>query len=391
MMFRRKSSKKAVQKRQSFPEEQQPAMQTTVAPPSPDTEEEEDPWSEEAFMDIANHYNLNEDQQVALITMRDNLADVDHWKNAPFEVIRILKECKYNTSMCEEKFRKMVHWRMEKKIDNFLDQYGDPHPLFDYFPSVVLKGVDRDGDPVFVERPGALDAYGMYKEMGTQGMIDYITWKREKDMTRGPGWQLDYYEPTYGKRVGQFTAIFDVEGLNRNHMRAGLLPLLNQVARLTQDYYPGVAKRIIVLRAPHFFKMFWGLVKNFFDPCIREIVEFTNSKDYLEVLDRYMDRSILPPELDAEQGRGGYMPGFENVRLEGGPITKEVIAQCKKRNGKRERNNSADITETTSYSSSEGSSLFMSEEYAPPSSGVKVAGGLLGGGTFRGEMIYLQN
>jgi CRAL/TRIO domain len=290
--------------------------------------EDKDPWSSESFAKMSEQWGLVEEDERKMRDLQNRLADVDHWKNDPFECVRFYKDMGSNVRAAEEKFRKMVFWRLENRIDTFLERYGEPDPLFDYHPSVVLKGLDKDGDPILLERTGAFDAYGFYKHFGTKGVMDFMTYKREFDVTRrhdGKGWQREYYEPKYGKRVYQFTVIMDMAGLNRNHMRAGLLLLFHQLARLVQDYYVGLAKRIIVARAPAVFRVFWCIVKHFFAPHIQELITFTTHADYLDVLDQYVDREVLPPELCPTYGVGTFMPGFEHIRLGGGMLTPELI------------------------------------------------------------------
>jgi CRAL/TRIO domain len=299
-----------------------------VAEEVEDDDERQDPWSAKNFSEMSEQWGLTEDDERNMRDLQNRLADVDHWKNDPFEVVRFYKELRGNVKATEEKFRRMIFWRVENRIDTFLERYGDPDPLFDYQPAVILKGVDKDGDPIFLERTGAFDAYGFYQHFGAKGMMDFITHKREVDVTRrqdGKGWQREYYEPKYGKRVHQYTVIVDMDGLNRNHMRPGLLPLFHQMAHMVQNYYAGLAKRIIVARAPAIFKLFWSLIKHFFEPHIRDLVTFTTHANYLDVLDQYIDREVLPPELCSTSGVGIVMPGFEHIHLEGGILTPDLI------------------------------------------------------------------
>ena len=134
-------------------------------------------------------------------------------------------------------------------------------------------------------------------------------------------------------------------------------------------------------------------MKNFFDPCIRELVVFTTQADYLDVLDQYIDREVLPREVCPNHGRGTFMPGFEHVKLEGGIISKDMMATYGKT--KKLRSNSSDVTEVTEASTTFFSSdSEVSDDDAscvhPVTEGVKVVSGLLGGGSFRGEEIYLR-
>jgi len=78
------------------------------------------------------------------------------------------------------------------------------------------------------------------------------------------------------------------------------------------------------------FKFVWSLVKNFFDPHVRELIQVAGHSDYMELLDRYIDREMLPPVICPEDGVGKAMSGYyENVEQSGGPVPKEALAMAK--------------------------------------------------------------
>ena len=102
--------------------------------------------------------------------------------------------------------------------------------------------------------------------------------------------------------------------------------LLKRMARISQDFYAGMAKRVIILRAPALFEFGWNnVVKHFFDPHIRDLIVFSNADNYLEVLDTFIDLRVLPACLAPGHGEGMAMPFyFRKVHLEGGLIPEET-------------------------------------------------------------------
>jgi len=68
--------------------------------------------------------------------------------------------------------------------------------------------------------------------------------------------------------------------------------------------YCGLAKRIILLRAPSIFQMIWNIAKHFFPPEGQKLMVFTGPNNYQQVLDKYIDREVLPPCICPKEGKG---------------------------------------------------------------------------------------
>ena len=168
--------------------------------------------------------------------LSERLRCIDHWKNDPYELIRYYKEFKGNVAKVERMYLHMIKWRRENDIDSFLERYRRPDPIFDFLPLGVLEGTDREGFPIYVDRMGAADSYGMLKEVKADGMVDYLIYVNETINSRS-FWKD--YEEREGHRVANMTVLIDLGGLNAGHLRPGLLPLLQRISRITQDCYSG--------------------------------------------------------------------------------------------------------------------------------------------------------
>ena len=297
----------------------------------------EERWSHANFVGMTTLWKFSVEHQAHMRHLQQLLADVDHWKNDPYEVARYLVEYHYNVEKAAKMFRNMVAWRRANHMETFLADYGLPPEIVQYLPLYLLRDLDYDGDPLYVLRVGAFDAWGMYQQLGPEGLLDYTKFLQEITTTRhlhwNPAshipdswqWQTHYYEPLSKRRLRQFTMLVDLEGLSHKHLRPALLGLLKTVARIGQDDYAGFGKRILILRAPRIFALAWKVAKHFFDAHIQQLLFFTTAADYLDVCDEYFDRRALPPCMmcptTADDGRGGPMPGFfEHVRMEGGPV-----------------------------------------------------------------------
>lgn len=65
---------------------------------------------------------------------------------------------------------------------------------------------------------------------------------------------------------------------------------------------------MIIIRPPSIFRIVWRIAQHFFQPEVRAKIIFAD-KDYLKTLDKYMDRSVLPPCVNPE-GSGSAARGF---------------------------------------------------------------------------------
>jgi hypothetical protein len=314
-------------------------------------------WRDHHFEDMAQLWQLTELEQKDLKEFQYKIFDIQHWKNDPYEVVRYYREYHGQLLLAVKKFRAMIDWRREVGLDDpthpqygnydfYAVEHGDaerqqrqrhePHALLRRIPIAMLHGTDYEGDPIIIDRLGVADYYHLLKHFGPDAITDHFIFLDELHTGRS-FWQ-HYYDShqhcekasghTAGPRhprVRQFNMIIDLYGLSRQtHLRPGMLPLLKSISRIAQDNYAGWSKRILLIRAPHVFKWMWNLVKFFFDPHIRDMIQVASGDDLdesLAMLDRFMDRRVLPPILCPEQGKGRVVPGYyDTVSLEGGPI-----------------------------------------------------------------------
>jgi len=278
-------------------------------PPRPDQSR----WSEEDFLKVVWVWDLSQDEIDKMRELEVKLYDVTHWKNNPFEVVRFMKGPQ-GYKPAERLFRRMVLWRIDYGVDTILQDYTPPPVLMDYVPSAILHGLDHDGDPIYLERAGATDAASLLKQFGHKALIHHLIWLRE---LCGRGDWIKDHEERMGRPITQVTIVYDLSGLSSRHMKAGVLPFFGHMMRLTQDYYTGPVKRMVIIRAPSIFRVVWGIVKHFFDPWAVAKMTFSGPHDHEEVLGRFMDLSVLPPAVSAEHGQGYAADGMPQ-RFEGG-------------------------------------------------------------------------
>jgi CRAL/TRIO domain len=221
----------------------------------------EERWSDAHVDKVVSSWKMTESQRDKLMALKEQIRDVDHpFLNDPHQAVYFLKDEYGKVDMAQKLLRKTAHARQQSPyhIDSILTSHQLPDD-YDYFPMCVLQGTDHDGDPIDITRTGVADCWGLYKRHGRDAMIHHALFHQEI-VARG-AWHDDYEREHHGRKVTQFTVIFDLQGLSSRHLRPGLIPTCGHLARLLQDTYPELVKRVLIINAPSIFKMIWGLVK----------------------------------------------------------------------------------------------------------------------------------
>ncbi len=257
-------------------------------------------WSEENFQKTVNLWELEEDEIKNLKQLKVAVSDILHWKNQPNEVVRFMRARPNDLKAQVKMFKNMIQWRKDNNVETILQDYTPPKLLWRYYPGAMLKGYDKEGDPIYVERLGVTDAPGLLSKLGEDEMIKHAIWTREL-ISKGK-W-IQKYEEKQKRPVRRITIIEDLDGLSRRMLWGGTLGAYNKIMRLDQDNYCETAKKLIIIRAPWIFRMIWGMVSYFFDPGVVKKMTFCGYDDYLKVLEEHMELSVLPKEL-YENGAG---------------------------------------------------------------------------------------
>lgn len=201
-------------------------------------------WSEEDMAAVADYWKLSDKYQKALYELGYRLRDVPHPKNCAVEVVRFLLAKFGKVEAAETMFRDSLRWREKVGADTIV-QHPPPQEIIDNIPGAILKGADRDGDPIFLDRVVSCDSLGLLNKYGTDMMVHHAVWIRE---SVAQGAWLEEWEKRKGKPVRQVTIVSDMEGLSRRHVHRKVLKLFGEIMRLDQDNYPEGAKRYVVSR-----------------------------------------------------------------------------------------------------------------------------------------------
>ena len=216
------------------PQQTQQTQPPPPPPPPPSTDWESlSHWSDASVAQVAAWWKLSDQDVTKLWQLQARLDDVHHWQNQPNQVVRYYRDAHGNLAKAEHKFRRMIQWRIDERVDAITDEYVPPHPLLsEYLPTTVLDKYDRDGDPIWLERIGACDSWGLFQAFGKEALLRYAVWIRESCIKGA--WAREYRERNGGQPPMRATAIIDMEGMGLDHLKPSLLPLLKEGLAIVQ-------------------------------------------------------------------------------------------------------------------------------------------------------------
>jgi CRAL/TRIO domain len=197
-----------------------------------------DPWGQANVQQFIDSWSLTPEQVDKMWALQRRLVDVDHFKNEPECILRFMF-APTGCDAAESCWRKMVQWRLDNNIDTLLRDYQPPQDLLDHATCAILEGLDREGDPIYVERGGATDVTHLLKTYGRDELIQFAIWTRELH-TRG-AW-IEAYEKRQGRRIKGVTVVYDLKGMSTKHLNPKVLDLFGEIMKFSQAYYPGPIK-----------------------------------------------------------------------------------------------------------------------------------------------------
>jgi len=273
-----------------------------------------DSCSEEIIQNVIRQWDLCPEMEERLRNLVERVQDVNHFKRDPHILVRFL-HAPWGHKEAELMFRRMIDWRRQNHVDTILDDYVPPQLLLDAIPAAILKDYDREGDPIYVERGGAVDATGLLRVFTKEELIRYFIWTRERN---SDGVWINDFERRRGRKPKALTIIYDLKGLSSRHLNSKSIEYFKEIMRINQVYYPGPIKKVFFIRAPKIFQLVWSIVRHLFPLSAQQKMIFCGA-NYLDVLDKYLDINALPRSIfaggsgDVAVGMMQHLDGLESL------------------------------------------------------------------------------
>ncbi|RLO07199.1 hypothetical protein DYB28_000655 [Aphanomyces astaci] len=185
-------------------------------------------------------------------------------------------------------------WRQQHQVATIMERplaQEKVDALRKYHPQGE-HGVDRDGNILYVERMGYLDAEHLMKHVTLDEAVHYHIQKYEfqhhvtfKDATAAQG-----------RVVNKMTVIYDMQNVGLHTFKKVVFDFVKQTSAIGQDHYPDTLSKVFIVNAPFFFFTTWKLVEVFLNPTTRKKIHFLGG-GFKNELVKHIDPTQLPKWL----------------------------------------------------------------------------------------------
>jgi len=194
-------------------------------------------------------------QESRLVQLKQCMNELQKGKTPPDPVVlRFLRARDFNVEKGREMLSSSLIWRKKHGVDKILSEYQEPSAIKNYFPG-GWHHYDTEGRPVFLFRLGQMDAKGIIRSVGEEGLTKLTLHICEEGLklTEESAHRLN-------KPISTWTMLLDLEGLNMRHLwRPGVKALLH-IIEICEANYPETLGRVLIIRAPRVFPILWTLV-----------------------------------------------------------------------------------------------------------------------------------
>ncbi|KAF0685026.1 Aste57867_23055 [Aphanomyces stellatus] len=220
-------------------------------------------------------------------------------------------------------------WRKQNDVASVLDR-----PLPQEKMNALRKfhpqgehGVDREGNILYVERIGYLDAEALMKNVTMEDAVLYHIQKYELQH------HVTFAQASVEQKriVNKMTVIYDLENIGMQTFKKVVFDFIKQTSAIGQDHYPDTLNRVFVVNAPFFFFTTWKIIEVFLNPTTRKKIQFLGS-GFKKELVKHIDPSQLPKWLGGTcecipaKPHGGCISCVENTQTKACNAMDEYLA-----------------------------------------------------------------
>ncbi|RHY32700.1 hypothetical protein DYB32_002326 [Aphanomyces invadans] len=198
-------------------------------------------------------------------------------------LLRYLEARNYNESESMKMLADTMTWRKEFQVATIMERPLPPEKVAALRKYHVWEhGVDRDGNVVYVERIGHLDAEQLLKHVTLEEAVHYHIQKYELQ-----------HHVTF---KGAMTVIYDLQNIGLHTFKKVVFDFVKETSAIGQDHYPDTLSKVFIVNAPFFFFTTWKLIEVFLNPITRKKIHFLGG-GYKKELLKHIDEAHLPKWL----------------------------------------------------------------------------------------------
>ncbi|KFD58027.1 hypothetical protein M514_01260 [Trichuris suis] len=227
-------------------------------------------------------------EETMIEQIRKELPDIKNTNITDGSILRWLRSASGNVSVTVEALRKHLIFRKAWGLDGLLTTWKKPEVLTKYYGH-GLPGTDREGSPILFTLLGNTDVEGLFTSCQSQDFVKMSLTHIEEALAKA-----EEAAKKNGKPYEKVLLIIDLDNMTTSHytfkpFTCSYLTLL----ALFQDNYPGVFKKIIVIKAPTIAKIAYNLLLPFLSSETEKLIEMS-SDTWKESLFQHIDPDQWP-------------------------------------------------------------------------------------------------
>jgi len=240
-------------------------------------------------------------EESRLVQLKKNISELQKGKIPTDPVLlRFLRAREFSAEKGREMLSTSLLWRKKHGVDKILSEYQLPNVIKNYFPG-GWHHYDKEGRPVFLLRLGQMDAKGIIRSIGEEGLTKLVLHICEEGLKLTEESAHRLQQP-----ISTWTMLLDLDGLNMRHLwRPGVKALLH-IIEICEANYPETLGRVLIIRAPRVFPILWTLVCPLIDETSRGKFLFYAGDHFLGPggLSEYLPEEKVPDWLGGSSQTG---------------------------------------------------------------------------------------